>query len=161
VLPPGHRVVGLRQADGMPPSPQHARSVIAAERLVEKHLTQNQMFGGRRTTGHSLQPESLLTYISWYINGYGRPWTPLDMNPKMRPIYGQFAGSEGVLLPTTEQKAFAVPLSDPRCHVHRVAGAIVGACVPLTCVRLHSSVFGSVATMQVTDMSDVRRTIGS
>lgn len=53
------------------------------------------MFGGRNTAGPSPRPESLLTYISWYINGYGRSWTPLDVNPKMRPVYGQFAGSEG------------------------------------------------------------------
>jgi hypothetical protein len=64
------------------------------------------MFGGRNTAGPSPRPESLLTYISWYINGYGRSWTPLDVNPKMRPVYGQFAGSEGVLLAATEQKAF-------------------------------------------------------
>ena len=64
------------------------------------------MFGNRQTTGQSPRPKSLPIYISWYINGYGRPWTPLDVNPKMRHVHGQFAGSGGVLLPTTEQKAF-------------------------------------------------------
>ena len=37
-------------------------------------------------------PVSSLIYISWYINGYGRPWAPVDVNPKMRHVHGQFAG---------------------------------------------------------------------
>ena len=44
--PPGWRVVGLRRWDAT-----HARSVIAAPRLVEKHLTQDQMFDSRQTIG--------------------------------------------------------------------------------------------------------------
>jgi len=48
---------------------QDARSV--SERLVEKHLTENQMFGSRQTPGQSPPPETLSIYIHWYINGYG------------------------------------------------------------------------------------------
>jgi hypothetical protein len=39
--------------------------------LVEKHLTQKQMFGSRQTARQSPRPETLPIYISWYINGYG------------------------------------------------------------------------------------------
>ena len=85
--------------------PQHARSVIAEERLVEKHLTENQMFGGRYTAGQSPRPKSFPTYISWYINDYGRPWTSLDVNPRIRPVHGQIAGTGGGLLATTDHMA--------------------------------------------------------
>ena len=78
------------------------------------------MFGNRQTTGQSPRPKSLPIYISWYINGYGRPWTPLDVNPKMGPVHGQFAGSEGVLHPTTEQKASA-----PSCPIRASTFAYV------------------------------------
>jgi hypothetical protein len=57
--------------------------------------------------------EDLLIYISWYINGYGRPWTPLDVNSKIGHVHGQIAGSEGVLLQTTDQMVTAhVPSAD-------------------------------------------------
>jgi len=45
--------------------------VIAAERLVEKHLTQNQMFGSRQTAVRARDRRASPIYISWYINGYG------------------------------------------------------------------------------------------
>jgi hypothetical protein len=112
---PGHRVVGLT-ADGMTTQPQHARSVIAAERLVEKHLTENQMFGGRHTAGQSPRPKSLPIYISWYINDYGRPWTSSDPNPTMRPDHGQIAGSCGVLPVTTDQMTDRYVFSVGRVH---------------------------------------------
>jgi hypothetical protein len=91
---------GGRAAPGRGDATQsrHARSVIVAERPVEKHLTQNQMFGSPQTARQSPRPENVLIYISSYINGYGRPRTPLDVNPKMRHVHGQFAGSGGVLL---------------------------------------------------------------
>ena len=38
-----------------------------------------------------------LAYINWYINGYGRSRTSLDMIPEMRHDPGQPAGSCGVL----------------------------------------------------------------
>jgi hypothetical protein len=72
--------------------------------LEEKHLTQNQdvwQQADRRS-----DPASVPIYISWYINDYGRPWTPLDVNPRIRHVHGQIAGTGGVLLMTTEQKAF-------------------------------------------------------
>lgn len=53
----------------------------------------------------SPQPKILRVYISWYINEYGRPWTSLDVNPRIRPVHGQIAGTGGVMLPTTEQMA--------------------------------------------------------
>jgi hypothetical protein len=45
-----------------------------------------------------------LTYINRYIDGYGRPWTSSDLNPKMRPGPGQIAGSRAGLLATTDLK---------------------------------------------------------
>jgi hypothetical protein len=78
---------------------------------IPKLLTKNQMLGVLHTTDQSPRPKSLLVYISWYINGYGRPWTSSDPNPRMRPNRGQFAGSGGVLPATTEQKAFVAPTS--------------------------------------------------
>ena len=57
---------------------QHARSVIVAERLIEKQLTPNQMFDSRQNAAWGPQPKSLPIYISWYINGYGRPWTSVE-----------------------------------------------------------------------------------
>jgi hypothetical protein len=81
--------------------------VIAAERLVEagreQHLTQNQNLAAGRQPVRARDRRASLIYISWYINGYGRPQTPLDVNPKMGPVHGQFAGSDGVLPVTTEQ----------------------------------------------------------
>jgi hypothetical protein len=52
-----------------------------------KLLIQNQMFGGRRTAGQSLRSESLLTYISRYINGKLADATgyPLPAPPCSRP----------------------------------------------------------------------------
>jgi hypothetical protein len=38
------------------------------------------MFGSRQTAGQTPPPKSVPIYISWYINDYGRPWTPLDVN---------------------------------------------------------------------------------
>jgi hypothetical protein len=67
----------------------------ALESLVEKYLTQNQMFASRQAAGQSPRPENLPIYISCYINGYGQPWTPLDVNPKIRPVHGQIAGPSG------------------------------------------------------------------
>jgi hypothetical protein len=64
------------------------------------------MFSENQTTGQGPRPKCLLAYIHSYINGHGRPWTSSDPNLKIRPGPGQFAGSCGVLLPTTEQKAF-------------------------------------------------------
>jgi hypothetical protein len=72
--------------------------------LEEKHLIQNQMFGSRQTAGQTPPPKSVPIYISWYINDYGRPWTPLDVNPRIRHVHGQIAGTGGVLLMTTDQK---------------------------------------------------------
>jgi hypothetical protein len=63
--------------------------VVAAERLAEKHLTQNQMFGSGQIAGQRPRPKSLPIYISWYINGYGRPWTSSDVNLRIRLLHGQ------------------------------------------------------------------------
>jgi hypothetical protein len=43
-----------------------------------KQLTENQMFGSRRTTSQRPLPKILPIYISWYINDYGRPRTSSD-----------------------------------------------------------------------------------
>jgi hypothetical protein len=65
---------------------------------------------GRRSESATEEP---LIYISWYINGYGRPWTSLDVNPKMRHVHGHCAGSGGVLLATTDQMVSShVPSAD-------------------------------------------------
>jgi hypothetical protein len=81
--------------------------VIPVRSLVEKHLIQNQMFDSRQTSHQSRDQRVFPIYISWYTNGYGRPWTLLDMNPKMGHVHGQFAGSEEVLLPTTDHMVIA------------------------------------------------------
>jgi hypothetical protein len=47
--------------------------VIAAERFVEKHLAQNQGLGERTHSRSEPAAKDPLTYISYYINGYGRP----------------------------------------------------------------------------------------
>jgi hypothetical protein len=61
--------------------------------------------GTTRRTGQSPRLKILLAYISWYINDYGRPWTFPNVNPRIRPDPGQIAGTGGVLLTTTDQKA--------------------------------------------------------
>jgi hypothetical protein len=71
-----------------------------------KQLTGNQMFVSRQTTNQRPPPKAVPIYISCYINEYRRPWTTSDVNPKMGHAHGQIAGPDGVLLPTTEQKAF-------------------------------------------------------
>jgi hypothetical protein len=78
------------------------KTMTAVERLVEKHLIQNQMFGSWQTTGQSPRPTRLPIYISWYINDYGQPWTSSDAYPTIRLVHGQIAGSGGVLLTTTD-----------------------------------------------------------
>jgi hypothetical protein len=90
-LPLGRRVVGLRQAAGMPQftSTQDHRNPRTLFGLVEKHLNQSQMLGSRHTPGRSPRPKMLLIYISWYINGYGLPRTSSDPNSKIRPDYGR------------------------------------------------------------------------
>ena len=52
------------------------RSTDAVHRV--KQLTENQMFGSRRTTSQRPLPKILSIYISWYINDYGRPRTSSD-----------------------------------------------------------------------------------
>jgi hypothetical protein len=74
--------------------------------------------GTPRRTGQSPRLKILLAYISWYINDYGRPWTSPDVNPRIRPNPGQIAGTGGVLLTTTEQKASSPFLSDRRAIVN-------------------------------------------
>jgi hypothetical protein len=61
------------------------------------------MFGSGQIAGQRPRPKSLPIYISWYINGYGRPWTSSDVNPKIRPVHGQIPCTGGVLLATTDQ----------------------------------------------------------
>jgi hypothetical protein len=55
------------------------------ESSCSKFLTQNQMLAAVHSAGRSPRTRSALTYINWYINGYGRPWTSSDPNPTMRP----------------------------------------------------------------------------
>lgn len=105
-----HAPVLVRAAPGLPCGRAGARStrchtapackiindsVAPARSLVEKHLTQNQMLGSRQTADQRLQPKSFPLYISWYINGYGPPWTSSDGKPRIRPVHGQTAGPGG------------------------------------------------------------------
>jgi hypothetical protein len=101
--------------------------VVAAERLTEKHLTQNQMFGGQvhsRSEPASEDPPRLHQFL------HQRLWTTMDIlgrEPKdeARPwtncrSWRRAAcdyGSEGLA---------ARPLSDSRRHACRVAYVIVG-----------------------------------
>jgi hypothetical protein len=77
-LPPGHPVVGLRQADGMPSTPE-CRSVIAAERLVAKHLTQIRcLAAGRQLPARAATKEpssSTSVGTSTATDDHGRSWT--------------------------------------------------------------------------------------
>jgi hypothetical protein len=113
-LPPGWRVVGLRQIDGMPHGPPARKIVgdllatvrsLGGGRPTPKLLTTNQVLGERTNNGQSSRPKCTLAYINCYINGCGRPWTSLDLNPEMRPGPGQPAGSGGVLPATTDHMA--------------------------------------------------------
>jgi hypothetical protein len=61
--PYGRAALGRRDATYA----QRARSGIAAK-LVEKHLTKNQMFGSRKTAGPTDDAPGL---HQLYINGYG------------------------------------------------------------------------------------------
>lgn len=94
---PGHRVVGLRQADGMPPNPS-MQDPRARRGWRQKHLTENQMLGSRQGACLSPRSKSLRVYISWYINGHGQPWTSSDPNPKMRPDHGRRCTWSGVCI---------------------------------------------------------------
>jgi hypothetical protein len=52
--------------------------VALLESLVEKHLTQNQMYGSRQTVGQSLQPKILLSTsvgTSTTTDDHGHSWT--------------------------------------------------------------------------------------
>jgi hypothetical protein len=118
----------------MPP-----RSMIATEGLVEKHLTQNQMFRNKQTADGSPPPKIVLVYISWYINGCGRPCTSSDVNLRISHVHGQIVGPGGVLPVTTEQKAFAAVRVRPRTSCPWVAVAIVASSFGL--VRLRSLAF--------------------
>ena len=60
------------------------------------------MFGNRRQLAKARDTGTSLIYISWYINDYRRPWTPLDVNSKMGHVHGRFAGDEGGLLPVRQ-----------------------------------------------------------
>jgi hypothetical protein len=73
---------------------------------ASKPLTKNQILGERTESRSEPANDKPPAYINWYINGYGRPWTPSDVNPRIRPVHGQIEGIGGVLLTTTEQKAF-------------------------------------------------------
>jgi hypothetical protein len=96
-------------------------------RGTENLLTKNQMFGSRQTAGQSPRPKSLPAYISWYINGYGRPWTSSDVSPRIGPVHGPIAGIGRALLVTTDQKASSPFLSDRRAIVNplRVVTTII------------------------------------
>jgi hypothetical protein len=80
--------------------------VIAAERPIEKQLTRIRCSVSGQTTDQSPLQKINLIYISWYINDYGLPWTPLDVSPRIRPAHGQIARTGRVLHVTTEQMAF-------------------------------------------------------
>jgi hypothetical protein len=103
---PGHRVVWLRQDDGM-----HADSASKIRnrrvRFAGQHLTRNQMFGSRRQPARTRGRRFSLIYITWYINSYGSPWTPLDVNPRIRPVHEQMQVLKGCY-------ASSVKLSPPQ-----------------------------------------------
>ena len=97
-LPPGCRAVGRAPGRRDATQPQRARSSVIPppqEPRRGRHLIKNQMFVSRQTAGQRPRPKSLLIYISWYINGYGRPWTSSDVNPRISPVHGQIAGFYG------------------------------------------------------------------
>ncbi len=73
--------------------------------LVEK--TPDRESGARRPYIQAIgaPDKDLLAYISCYINGYGRPRTSSDLDPRIRPDLGQIAGSRGTVRVTTDQMA--------------------------------------------------------
>jgi hypothetical protein len=72
------------------------------------------MFDSKQTAGQSPRQKSRPIYISKYINDYGRPWTPVDVNLKIRSDHGQIAGTGGELLATTDQMVKWSPATFPR-----------------------------------------------
>jgi uncharacterized protein YfaP (DUF2135 family) len=43
-------------------------------------------FGGRIYSCSEPANEDGLTYVNWYFNGYGPPWTSSESDSKMRPV---------------------------------------------------------------------------
>jgi hypothetical protein len=53
--------------------------------VVPKLLTENQVLSEPTHSRSELTTEESLDYINVYINGYGRPWTSSDLDPRMWP----------------------------------------------------------------------------
>ncbi len=107
-LPPGWRVVGLHQIDGMPHTnhtvQDRAKAMVAAEKVVAKHLTQTQMLRSRADCRQGPRPKSLPDLHQFV---HQRLCTTMDIpgpNPKIRPDHGPMCTSRWVLLPTADQK---------------------------------------------------------
>jgi hypothetical protein len=98
------RTLGRRDAT----QPQRARSVIPfpVENGRETPDPESDVWRPGRPPLGASPPPSLPAYISWYINGYGRPWTSSDVNPRISSVHGPIAGHGGALPATTEQKEF-------------------------------------------------------
>jgi hypothetical protein len=62
------------------------------DRSIPKLLIENQVLGERTESQSELTTEEPSAYINRYINGYERPRTSSDQNPKMTPDHGQPAG---------------------------------------------------------------------
>ncbi len=81
--------------------------------LIQKHLIQNQMFAvGRPPVGGRDRRSSRSTSVgtSTTTDDHG---TSSDVNPRIRPVHGQIAGSGGGLLVTTDHMAGRrVPLAE-------------------------------------------------
>jgi hypothetical protein len=59
---------------------------ISRARWIDSQTTDRESdVGSRQTAGQRPRPKSLPIYISWYINGYGGPWTSSDVNPRIAP----------------------------------------------------------------------------
>jgi hypothetical protein len=99
--------------------------------LVEKHLTQNQMFGqqiDQRSEPVIEDPLGLHQLV------HQRLWTSSDVNPRISPVHGQLAGSGGVL--TWRAATFLRP---PSIHVVVPAVRARGAVSGLTTDRAGST----------------------
>jgi hypothetical protein len=116
-LPLGRRVVGLRQADGMPHEPQRARSVDPTVSLGPGQETPDQELGARRPYIQPVGPvnEERPGLHQLVDQRLRTTMTSSDPNPTMRPDHGQIAGSCGGLPVTTDQKHRSRPPVPSAC----------------------------------------------
>jgi hypothetical protein len=89
-LPSEHRVARLTP-DRMPPCPACKIRGRCGEAGREAPDPESDVLAARRQPVRGRDRSASLIYINWYINGYRRPWTSSDVNPRISPVHGQVA----------------------------------------------------------------------